>query len=165
MSTMKQTTPAKIINVGKKIALECYLEAGKTPYIIYEKKRFDHLHAIIKAIPDLANPKQLEPLACLVNFMAKGEEYQIIENTKQFQEEYLNQIEFERNSLDYIPDRLIDHGIFDVKVMHSPRIINDEFIFFVKNMQSGIPNRVNCPYPISNENPKILYQLLPYALE
>lgn len=165
MATVKQKkSPFPKIRINNEIELECLIDADKQPTIIYNNHKYKTLHSLLEMIPALSEPQSLQPLAYVVNFFAKGFDYQYIENIKQFKDDYLNRIEFEKNSFDYMPDRLIDHGVFNVVVMHPPLIINNELVFFVKNIQSGLPFKVSCPFPITSEFSSPLYQLLPYSL-
>lgn len=166
MATVKnKASSIQRIKVNDEIELVCQIEKDQQQTITYGKDKYKTLHSLLKKVPELTEPQHFAALAQLTNFLAKGFEYQYIENTKQFKEDYLNRIEFEKNSFDYIPNRLIDHGIFNVMVMHPPHIINNELVFFVKNAQNDLPFKVSCPFPITSETPNVLYQLLPYSRE
>ncbi len=135
---------------------------NKIPVVIYGGHKYINLDGLLNAIPHIANSKLLE-LCYLVSFFYGGSEYEFIENIDDFKEKYLNVIEFDKNSLDYNPDRLIDHGEFNIRVMHSPRIVDNELVFFVQNIKSKLPYRVSCPYPIPSGKMDVTFHLLPYA--
>ncbi|MBA3958065.1 MAG: hypothetical protein H0X51_06700 [Parachlamydiaceae bacterium] len=144
--------------------LQYTIDANKKPVILYKGKTYSQLQELTAAIPSLTEPNSLEAFASALNFFCSGTRYLFITNIPEFQEDYLNRIEFEQNSFDYIPNRIIDHGIFDTSKMHPPQILNDELVFFVQDDYTQLPYRASCPYPIETPTPKVRYQLLPYQL-
>lgn len=163
MPAVKQrSNPVEIIKVSSDIQLECQLE-GKHPVVICNQKKYNNLRSLHKEVPELIDAIDLKDLAHLLNFMSSGKEYAVLDKVKRYKDEYLARIEFEKNSFDYLPVRLSEHGIFDVSVMHAPRVVAEEFAFFVKNVDSEVPYRVSCHYPIDLETPNLRYQLLAYA--
>lgn len=165
MVTVKQKIiPVETIKWSHHIQLGCHLDSNHQPIIIYKEKKYTSMHDLCMELPEfLSGTIDLKKLAHFLNFMSKGIGYEVIDNIKRYKEDYLARIEFEKNSFDYLPVRLRDHGVFDVSVMHSPQIVREEFIFFVKNADNNVPYRVNCPFPINPETPNLNYQLLPYT--
>lgn len=151
--------PLKINNAE----VELHLDDQRHPKIAVKGLTYSSLHKLVVAYPELSEAKNIKTLAQLSNFLFQGHSYQFIDDISAFKEAYLNQIEFDKNSMDYMPSRLIDHGIFDVNIMKAPSIENGEFIFYVKEDRTGIPYRVSCPYPFEDK-PKATYHLLPYAV-
>lgn len=162
VAVKQRSIQIEIIKVSSDIHLECQLE-GKHPIVICNQKKYTNLRTLHKDVPELIDAIDLKDLAHLLNFMSSGREYQVLDKVKRYKDEYLARIEFEKNSFDYLPVRLSEHGIFDVSVMHAPRVVGEEFAFFVKNIESQIPYRVSCLYPIDLEKPDLRYQLLAYA--
>jgi hypothetical protein len=164
MSKLKQTTtPVQTIKVNK-TEIMFYLDHDQHPIVISSGNTHRSLHHLIQSMPELSNPDYLSQLAHLINFFSQGTDYHVIDDIPKFQEAYLERIEYEKNSFDYMPLRIIDHGIFDVRVMHPPRVINRELIFFVQQDHTQLPYRVSCSYPIEREKLDTRYQLLPYAM-
>lgn len=143
------------------ISFECKLDDHHNPVITHDSKKYKNLFSLIEDFPELKKATNMKLLVQAANFLFQGVSYHLIEDINIFKEAYLNRIEYEKNSLDYMPVRLIDHGIFDVSIMHPPQIIGDELIFFVQDDRSGIPYRVTCLYPITQAS-KGTYHLLPY---
>lgn len=162
MVTKQNLTTIFTVNVHG-FDLLCQLDSHLKPLVRSGDKTYQSLFGLTQAIPVLELNDHLKALAKIANFLSGGAEYQFIEDISKYQEEYLNRVEFEQNSFDYIPNRIIDHGIFDVSVMHPPRIINNELVFYVKNDQNQLPYCVSVAYPITKESDGIRYQLLPYA--
>ena len=164
MVTVKhKVIPVQTIKWSHHIQLGCHLESNQ-PIIIYNEKKYASLAELCTDMPEfLLGSVDLKKVAQLLNFLTKGTAYQVIDNTKRYKEEYLERIEFEKNSFDYLPVRLSDHGVFDVTAMHTPQIVREEFIFYVKNAETYVPYRVRCPFPINVEKPNLDYQLLPYS--
>lgn len=160
------TTRAKSIPINKFVIqgneLQCVLDHERHPLVIYGNHSTSKIETLVKAFPVLKEQENYSILAYLINFLARGLEYQFIENITKYKEEYTNRVEFEQNSFDYIPRRIIDHGVFDITVMHAPRVLKEEFVFYVKEDHTGLPFCVHADFPI-HENQKVRYQLLPYA--
>lgn len=144
------------------VELQCLLDKDMHPSVIHGAHSHQTLYSLVKALPTLEHPDHLKALAYLVNFFSHGLAYQYIDNISSFKEQYLERVEFEQNTFDYLPVRISDHGVFDTSVMHPPHIIQDELVFFVKEESTGIPTCVRCPYPIKADQ-QARYQLLPYA--
>lgn len=139
----------------------CQLDRHHHPLVTIEGKIYHSVLKLLRAFPEIE--ENVGAVARLVNFLCSNNEYTFIEDIAKFQEEYVDRVEFEQNSFDYIPDRIIDHGVFNITVMHSPKVVDNQLIFYVKNENSQLPYRVSCAYPIQSESPEVRYQLLPYA--
>jgi len=132
------------------------------PLISVEKERYQSVCELLKAYPDLTRIENLNQLAYVVNFLSAGVDYQLIEDIVTFQEKYLAQVDFEKNSYDYLPQRITDHGIFDITGMTGPRMIDQTLVFYVRSTHNGLPYCVRFPLPFDG-NTLAQYQLLPYA--
>jgi hypothetical protein len=144
------------------IPLQLQFDPHNRPCVKFGSASFTLILPLMQAIPALARLHHLKELAHILNFLLSGNEYHFIEDIKQFQDAYLERVEFEHNTLDYLPSRMTTHGVFDLSAMHPPKISNGKLIFYVKNNYSGVPYRVICPYPITSDTPQLWYQLLPY---
>lgn len=151
--------PCQVIRIGE-TELECQLDPHQKPFIATDGKKYREVNSLIEEFPELEKENNIDKLARLANFLFQGTTYHVIDNVETFKEAYLTRIEFEKNSLDYMPMRLIDHGVFDVNGMHPPKIEGTDLIFYAKDDHTGVPYRVT--YPIGNPNTKAAYQLLPY---
>ncbi len=126
--------------------------------IIYTYTELKHL---LQAIPALSNSLYLEKLAQIANFLAKGLEFQYIEDINRFKENYWQQIEEEQLDMTNECSCLRDYGIYDLSVMHPPYLKSNKLIFFVKHDYLSIPYQASLIYPI-HENPcPMFYELLP----
>ena len=117
---------------------------------------------LLETLPQLYEDQNLEKLAQIANFLAKGIEFQYIENIELFKENYYQQIEAEQASLLDEGPLLKDYGIFDLSVMHHPHLKDNQLVFFVKHDYLGIPYKVTLFLPIE-EMAKMSYELLPLA--
>lgn len=159
-----KSSPTTIYNIKlHNFDLQCQIDQHRHPMVTIGEKSYTTLYGLIKAVPILSEQKQIKNLSKIANFLCNGVEYLFIDDIPKYQEEYLNRVEFEQNTFDYLPNRIIDHGVFDVTGMHPPRIINDELVFYVKNDHTEVPYRVIIPYPIIKETLEARYELLPYA--
>lgn len=133
------------------------------PAIEVKEVQYHSLGILLKTFPQLQQQDHFDKLAQIANFLAKGLEFQYIEEINSFKTSYYQQVELERSSLLYEGVTLKDYGIFDLSVMHPPCLKDHKFIFFVKHDYLGIPYQVSLLYPIGKDNPEMIYELLPFA--
>lgn len=150
----------KEIHIGTdKISLSLQ---NNQPLAEWNNHTFKHLWFLVRAIPNLSNPSYITTFAEISNFFWKGQQFQCIASIPKFQEEYRRQVEMEKkHPADVFPFRLTDYKIFDVSVMHEPKIIKDQLIYYTFNISNGLPYRVVCPYPYPSASTLIHYQILP----
>ena len=144
--------------------LDCLLDAKGNPVVLYSNKKYLTLLSLLEDAPNIGHAGPLKNLAYLVHFFCGLKEYLFIEDVAKFKEDYLHTIEYEKNTLEYLPERLIDHGVFDLSEMQSPFIEHHDLIYYVQNKEILLPHKAFCPYPLPQSNFQIRYQLLPYAL-
>jgi hypothetical protein len=131
------------------------------PAIEMKGTHYTSLSHLLQNLPSLADPQHIEKLAQIANFLAKGIEFQYIENLDLFKENYYQQIEAEQLDVLNEGPKLKDYGAFDLSVMHSPRFMDQKLVFFVKHDYLSIPYRVSLFYPIDQEPLRMSYELLP----
>lgn len=131
------------------------------PAIEMKGTQYTSLSHLLQALPQLANSQHIEKLAQIANFLAKGIEFQYIENLELFKENYYQQIEVEQ--LDLLNDgpKLKDYGTFDLSAMHSPLFKDQRLVFFVRHDYLSIPYQASLFYPIDQEPLRMSYELLP----
>lgn len=133
------------------------------PIIEAESIQYHALGHLLKSFPQLQEQDHLDKFAQIANFLAKGLEFQYIENIDFFKAAYYQQVELEQSSLLYEGSSIKDYGIFDLSFMHPPRLEDHKLIFFVSHDYLGIPYEVNLLYPMGKDTPELLYELLPLA--
>lgn len=143
--------------------LNCQFDEKQHPLVVHGAHKYSSLHNIVKGIPSLQHPDNLVALAKIVNFMLKGTACTYIDDIRKFQEDYQTLVEYEQNTLEYLPVRITDHGVFDVRVMHSPAVVKHELVFYVEDANTHIPYLVHCPFPFETETVPARYSLLPYV--
>jgi len=148
-------------NIGDGVA-ECQLDASGLPIIVSEGQVHSNLLSLTKAFPDLVTEGYLKPFITAANFLFQGIKFHPIDSISKFQKEYVDRIEYEQDPSKQFLKRISDYGIFDVSQMHSPKVIGDKLIFFVREDYTDLPYRVTCDFPITTENPEVKYELLPY---
>lgn len=131
------------------------------PIVEIQGHQFSSLHKLIQKFPLINQPQHLDILAQIANFLAKGLEFQFIQNIDSFRENYYQQIETEQSSLLYEGFNLKDYGVFDLSTMHAPLLIDQKLSFFVKHDYLGIPYKVTLMNPVDCNSPNIIYELLP----
>ena len=110
----------------------------------------------------LTDPAYLKEFAVISNFLWKGGSFQFIDSIEEYQKNYYAQIEREKKyPADVFPYRLTDYKIFDLSVMHDPRLIEEQLHFYVSNTASGLPYHVICPFPYTSLSTLVHYQILP----
>ncbi|MBA3722032.1 MAG: hypothetical protein H0W88_06495 [Parachlamydiaceae bacterium] len=135
---------------------------NENPRIEWNNQIFSHLWFLIGKLPALSNPVYIEQFAEIANFYWKGIQYKCIENIPAFQKQYQEQVKLERlHPADIFPYRLTDYKIFDVSIMHEPKLHEGQLIYFTFNTQTGLPYRVVCPFPYPAASTLIHYQILP----
>lgn len=157
--TKHSILPSILLQTGE---LECHLDHGK-PLVKFEGKTYKTLHGLFEGVPELQKLENIKNLAQAANCLYGGDEYQFIDDTVKFQEDYLNRVEFEQNTLDFLPSRIIEHGIFDVREMRPPRIVSSELVFYVQQKKTDMPYRVSIPYPVPSGKFPVHYELLPFT--
>jgi len=141
---------------------ELKINEDNIPIVQHGSTHYKDIYKLTIDFPLLTKGRNIEVLSQLANFLFQGTSYKFINNISEYKESYLNRIEFEKNSLDFLPERLIDHGIFDLNSMHPPVINGKELTFYVYDDHTGVPYKVTCPFPIP-ANVKAVYSLLPYS--
>lgn len=140
---------------------------NQIPIVEYNDEPFSHLWFLVAKLPSLSNPKYIRAFSEISNFFWKGLQCQCIESIDLYQRNYMNQVDLERKyPADLFPYRLTDYKIFNVEVMHEPKIDLGQLIYFVYNIHTGLPYRVVCPFPYpATVSTTIRYQILPILEE
>lgn len=135
---------------------------GQTPLIEWNNRAFTHLWSVVDQFPLLSDPRFIKEFAEVSNFLWKGIQFRCIASIPDYQEQYWERIELEKkNPADLFEYRLTDYKTFDVSVMHEPRIEEDQLIYFVYQVSTGLPYKVVCPFPYPHDSTLVHYQILP----
>lgn len=128
--------------------------------IVCNGRTYTNLPGLTKDFPLLLQPKSLVTYAKMVNFLSKGLEYEVIENSPCF----LSQQPKRSSSYEELIEaaqpytRLCD---FDCSQVSSPKISKQKLKFYViRGDETHIPYKVTCSYPLTLRNSKISYKLL-----
>ena len=132
------------------------------PIIEVEDVPYRSLKDLLDTFPELGAKNNLGTLAQIANFLARGMEFQNIEDIEAYKEFYCQQIESEKASSLYEGSTFRDYGLFDLSVIHPPCLKNHQLIFYVKDEYLNIPYQATLNYPIQHDHPEIVYELLPY---
>ena len=150
----------KEIVIGKKTVT--LLLQQQSPQVEWNNQVFTHLWFLLAEIEELSHSHYIEAFAEISNFFWKGLQFQRIYDIQEFQQHYIKQVELEKNHpADVFPYRLSDFKIFDVSVIHEPKIENNQLIYFVFNVSNGLPYRVVCLFPYPKASTYVHYQILP----
>lgn len=132
------------------------------PLVEFNNQLINHIWILCQQFTSLNNPAFLSEFAEVSNFLWKGLHFLFIEQICEYRNNYVRQVELEqKHSGDVFPYRLTDYKIFDVSVMHEPRLVDGQLHYFVCHAETGIPYRVVCPFPYLCQNPIVHYQILP----
>lgn len=154
----------------KEISLGPYtlrlLMHNQMPLVERDGEFYNHIWLLSQQLPLLSDPTYIHQFAEISNFLWKGLQFQFIDQIADYQRFYIERIELERKCpTDIFQFRLTDFKIFDVSVMHDPRINEKELSFFVYNTSSALPYRVVCPFPYIEASALVHYQILPIKSE
>jgi hypothetical protein len=139
---------------------------NQAPVVEWQDQGFPHLWHLLSKIPELSDTQYIEQFAQISNFYWKGLHFQCIASINDYQKQYRDQVALEqKHSSDVFPYRLTDYKIFDVSVMHAPKYENGQLIYFVNQVQTGLPYRVVCPFPYPSTSTLVHYQILPILVE
>ncbi|WP_068468254.1 hypothetical protein [Candidatus Protochlamydia phocaeensis] len=138
-----------------------FFDQDHLPAIQIEGVKYTSLYQLCRDFPHLLAPKQIEKMAKIANFLIKGLEFQYIENINAFKEDYFQRLEAGQTALLQNMPCLNDYGIYDVSIMHHPKIHNGKLIFFVKQDYTHLPYKASLDFPLKDENFSIHYELLP----
>ena len=128
----------------------------------YNDKKFIHLVQLVEELPLLSQVDHIKIFTQLAEFFWKGFSFECVENIASYKDNYVNQVQLERKYPgDVFPYRLTDYKVFDVSVMHDPLVKEKELLFYVFNIQTGLPYRVVCPFPYDSPSTVVHYQILP----
>jgi hypothetical protein len=150
----------KYIKVGSHTVSLCWND--QLPVAKYLDQIYPHIWLLVNQLPELSHPEYLVSFAQLSNFLWKGKQFKYIECIKTYQNHYKERIELERRyPSDLFEYRLTDYHIFDVSIMHEPRIESNQLIYFTYQTSTGLPYKVVCPFPYISNSSTVHYQILP----
>ncbi len=145
--------------------LRLFIQDEKS-YVEREEQPIYHVWLLGQQLPIICDPAHIKVFAEISNFLWKGLQFQYIENITSYQSFYREQIELERKCpSDIFQYRLTDYKIFDVTVMHEPRLEEGKLSYYVFNASNGLPYRVVCPFPYTAASTLVHYQILPIKEE
>lgn len=147
---VNQSIIVKNIQIGEE-TLTLLVEAT-APCIEYRDLRYKSLISLFEALPLLYNPLNTEYCAEVVNFLLMGEKAQVIHAIDLYRAAYL------KNKRGPYLSRF---GEYDLSTLHPPKRTDQQLIFFIHNLNDGLPYRVTTPIPITADSKPIQYQLLP----
>lgn len=161
---MTNSTLIKEMPIGPFI-LGLHLQ-NDTPFVEFNKQLFPHVWLLNQQFPLLSQPTYLKEFAEISNFLWKGLQFQFINPIADYQKFYIQQVELEKKfHSDVFPYRLTDYKIFDVSIMHDPRLEEENLKYFVYQTSTGLPYRVVCPFPYTSASTLVHYQILPVKTE
>lgn len=131
--------------------LQFLLDEGK-PFIAWNGQSEERLERVVKRIPEIS--QNLGDFAKIANFLFSGIRFEVIEDIDTYV------ARFER--LLVADPRLADYGTFDVSEIQHPVVKKDTLLFYVEEIATGLPYRVQCPYPYMDSKQPFAYELLPY---
>lgn len=138
----------------------------QTPLVQCEGHVFNHIWLLNQHVSSLSETSYLKEFAEISNFLWKGLQFQFIEHIASYQKFYTEQVELEKKfPSDVFPYRLMDYKIFEVSVMHDPRVENNQLSYFVYHTTTALPYRVVCPFPYISTSTLVHYQILPIKAE
>jgi len=154
----------KDIPIGAHV-IRLYIDDSQ-PFVECEGLPFNHIWLLNQHLFCLSEITYLKEFAEIANFLWKGLQFQYIEDISKYQHFYVEQVELEkRYPGDIFPYRLTDYKIFDVSIMHEPRIENGQLNYFVFQAATGLPYKVICPFPYDSNSTLVHYQILPFKTE
>lgn len=145
------------------IEMHFFFDQEHEPAIDIAGQKYTSLSPLFLAYPTLSRPKNLSKAAQIINFLATGLDFRLIENIEEFKEDYLQRIESEQMGLVLDGPMISQYGVFDVSAIHPPTIKENFLIFFVKADYTQLPYRVQVSFPPIQEELEVSYELLPHT--
>lgn len=119
----------------------------------YKGNTYRGIPQLLEAIPALKEKEHLLELSKVINFLAKGWQFSIIENITEAKDLYHRRLEAEK-------DEPLQRGEFDWTKVSLPKYEGEKAIFFATDDTTGVPYEVNV---FLQRNPiEVAYNLLPY---
>lgn len=157
---MSFSTAIKEISVGP-YTLRLFMQ-DQTPLVECEGQFYNHVWLLSQQLSCFSDPTYLKEFAEISNFLWKGLLFQFIDQIADYQRFYIEQVELEKKCpSDLFPYRLTDYKIFDVSVMHPPRLEEGNLFYFVYHTTTALPYRVVSPFPYTSTSTLVHYQILP----
>lgn len=161
---MSFSTTVKELSIGPYL-LRLFMQ-DETPMVECEGQFYNHVWLLSQQLSCLSDPAYIKEFAEISNFLWKGLQFQFIHQAADYQKFYIEQVELEkRYPSDVFPYRLTDYKIFDVSVMHDPRLEEGSLSYFVYQTATALPYRVVCPFPYTSTSTLVHYQILPIKTE
>jgi hypothetical protein len=161
---MSPTNPLTEIPLGTGL-IRLFLN-NQVPTAEFLGQYYTVLWFLVQNVSELSDPSYLKEFSEISNFFWKGIQFQTIDSIEDFQKQYVEQVELEKNYQgDVFPYRLTDYKIFDVSVMHSPLLDSGNLYYYVYHTATGLPYRVVCPFPYVSTSTLVHYQTLPLKEE
>lgn len=140
-----------------------FFDKSNLPVIEINGQVYQSLPHLFIKFPLLFDCHCLERAAQIINFLAKGLEFQLIDNIEAYKDDYRERLESSQLELLSEMDEFThDYIHFDLSSMHQPKLFDGCLVFFAKHDLTGFPYKVSLVFPINDENPDIDYELLPY---
>lgn len=131
------------------------------PAIEIKGIQYTTLYHILQVLPQLLSSENIEQLSKIVNFLAKGLEFQFIEDIEDYKTHYYDQLEAEHFDISQSIPQLKDYGVFDLSVMHPPHMVDHQLVFYVRHDYLTIPYRATFLFHKQLDNLQLKYELLP----
>lgn len=150
----------KEVSVGRR-KISLFLQ-DQAPIVEVDHQRFLNVWLLVDEVKELAQLDFVKEFAEISNFFWKGNQFKIVESIPAYQRHYREQVELEkRQPADLFAYRLTDFKIFDVSMMHDPRVVGGQLSYFVYHSETHLPYRVQCPFPYTPTSTRVHYQILP----
>ena len=135
---------------------------NQLPVVKFDDQLFNHIWILSQHLPLLSEIAYLKEFGIVSNFLWKGLDFQFIDCIVDYQKQYREQVELEKKCpSDVFPYRLTDYQIFDVSLMHEPKLESGTIHYFVFQTHTGLPYRVVSPFPYTSLSTVVHYQILP----
>ncbi|MBA3236743.1 MAG: hypothetical protein H0T62_00130 [Parachlamydiaceae bacterium] len=125
-----------------------------TPQVTVDGKAYNNLGDLVRDVPEFSQEKYVNEIAYITNFIFSGLNFEVIQNIERFCANY-------QRSLQEVED-LKNYGEFDTRVIKRPYIDKNQIIFFVEERATGLPFKVEGPFPYSEMEQSFSYRILPY---
>lgn len=90
----------------------------------------------------------------VANFLFSGIRFEVIEDISAYVKRYARLLAED--------PRIAAYGNFDVSVIKPPAVKDGMALFYVEEIATGLPYRVQCSYPYTDARQPFVYTLLPY---
>ncbi len=151
------SSPEEKVNVIDKIQcdegdIDCAVNENQQSVLCHDGCIHESIKSILSSSPKLKRSPTV--VAKALNYLVNGTDYKLIEDPKQFKQDYDYFYQYGKSPL--TPLSAYDH--FDTSGIEKPKIEHEKLTFYVE--RNTVPYQVSCQLPIDDNKPLVKMEML-----